>query len=139
MRKQLHNALLETMGIHSKQARQDFMKIDLSAGQPKVLTYLLEHEGCQQSELAINCSVEPATMTVLLRNMSKSGLIQKKAKHVSCGKRAYSIYFTDLGREKANKAQEFINDLEEKSYKGFTEEEKDTLILLLQRIVDNLS
>ena len=57
---------------------------------------------------------------------------------MSCGKHAYSIYLTDFGREKARKAKEIIDNIEEKCYTGFNEEEKDTLVNMLQRITDNL-
>jgi DNA-binding MarR family transcriptional regulator len=139
MRTRLHTALIEASGMHSKRSRQEFQKMDLSYGQPKVLEYLLSNENCPQNEIAEQCMVEPATMTVLLRNMVNRGLITKKAIRVSCGKRAYGVSLTDLGREKALQSLEIIHELEETSYKGFSEEEKDNIITLLQRLTCNLS
>ena len=139
MSNRLHSALITTSLIHKKRARQEFQKLDLSEGHPKVLAYLYRHEGCLQKDLAGKCGVEPATMTVLLQNMVSKGLILKDAVHVSGGKRAFGIYLTDLGREKAIKSFEIIDELEKISYKGFTEEEKNTLVELLQRISDNLN
>jgi DNA-binding MarR family transcriptional regulator len=137
--KRLHTALVEVSGIHRKLSRQEFQKFDMSPGQPKVLEFLLNQENCPQNELAERCSVEPATMTVLLRNMAKKGLIQKKAMLVSCGKRAFGISLTDLGRERALQTLEIIDRLETISYKGFSEEDKNKLVMLLQKITENLS
>jgi MarR family transcriptional regulator, organic hydroperoxide resistance regulator len=135
----LYMALICAFVAHKMRSRQQFQTLDLSEGQPKVLSDLYAHEGCLQKDLAEVCRVKPATMTVLLQNMVIKGLIQKKAVHVSGGKRAYGIYLTDLGREKAIKSIEIVNATDEASCKGFTEDEKNTLIELLQRVADNLS
>lgn len=139
MRKRLHTTLIEASGMHSKRSRQEFQKLDLSYGQPKVLEYLLSKEDCCQKELAEQCLVEPATMTVLLRNMVSNDLIRKKAIHVSGGKHAFGISLTDSGREKALKAVESINKLEEICFRDFSEDDKDKLITLLERVTSNLS
>ena len=139
MRKRLHVALIEASVTHRRKCRQEYQKMDLSEGQPKVLADLYTFEGHLQKDLAELCHVEPATMTVLLRNMGQKGLIVKKAVHVSGGKRAYDICLTDLGREKALESMEVMDVLEKVGYSGFTEEEKDTLIRLLERVADNLA
>ncbi len=139
MRTKLHAALAEASGMHSRRSRQEFQKLDLSYGQPKVLEYLLDNENCPQNKIAEQCAVEPATMTVLLRNMVNKGLIIKKAIRVSSGKHAYGISLTELGREKALRSIEIILELEETSYKGFSEDDKDKLIELLERVTENLS
>ncbi|HEX2946809.1 MAG TPA: MarR family transcriptional regulator [Clostridia bacterium] len=139
MRTRLHTALIEASGMHSRRSRQDFQKLDLSYGQPKVLEYLLKNENCPQNEIAERCMVEPATMTVLLRNMVNKGLILKKSIRVSCGKHAYGISLTELGREKALDSIEIILELEEASFKGFSEDDKDKLVELLEKVTKNLS
>ncbi len=139
MAKRLHHALIEASGAHFKRSRQELQVLNLSPGQPKVLAFLSENEGCSQKELAEQCRVEPATMTILLRNMVHKELIKKKATNLPCGKRAYIISLTDLGREKAEKTAEIMEALELVCFKGFSEEEKATLIGLLQRVTDNLN
>ena len=37
----------------------------LTSGQPKVLDYLLRHDGALQKEIAIFCHIEPASLTAL--------------------------------------------------------------------------
>lgn len=134
----LHLILISSYKAHKKRSFQSFQELNLTTGQPKVLTVLNQDEGFLQKDLAKRCHVEPATMTSLLSNMEKKELIYKKAVHVSGGKRANSIYLTDKGRTLANKVNEIINNIEKISFKDFNDDEKLTLINLLNRVTSNL-
>lgn len=138
MGKKLHTALLEVSAAHEKSSWAEFRKLDLSPGQPKVLARLRSQKGYLQKELAEFCHVEPATMAVLLANMQKKGLIRKETTHVSGGKRAYRIYLTEVGLQLAEKVAEIVQKVEERSYQGFAEEEKEQLVALLERVAENL-
>lgn len=139
MREQLIVALLNASAAHQKSCWADFRNLDLSPGQPKVLSCLRYQEGYLQKELAALCRVEPATMVVLLSNMEKRGLIRKEVDHVSGGKRAFRIYLTEEGRELANQVDRVVEKNEEKGFEGFSEEEKNQLISLLGRLTKNLA
>jgi DNA-binding MarR family transcriptional regulator len=134
----LIKSLTEAGAAHRKSCWVEFRKLDLSPGQPKVLTRLRIQEGYLQKELAELCHVEPATMAVLLANMEKKNLIRKEIAHVSGGKRAYRIYLTDLGKELAEQVDAAVALVEEKCFEGFSEEEKGQLTALLERMTDNL-
>lgn len=138
MRTPLHVALIAASDAHRKRSFGEFARLGLTKGQPKVLAHLLGEEGLSQKELAKRCGVEPATMTVLLRRMEERGLIRKEEVRVSGGKRSYNIYLTPQGREAGRNAMDVIWRMEDKSYRGFTQEEKDQLVSLLERVVRNL-
>ena len=139
MREQLIVSLLSASAAHQKSCWAGFRELDLSPGQPKVLSRLRYQEGYLQKELAALCYVEPATMVVLLSNMEKRGLIRKEVDHVSGGKRAFRIFLTEEGRCLAEKVDCVVEEMEEKGFAGFSEEEKDQLISLLGRLTDNLA
>ena len=139
MREQLIVSLLRASAAHQKSCWAGFRELDLSPGQPKVLSRLRYQEGYLQKELAALCHVEPATMVVLLSNMEKKGLIRKEVDHVSGGKRALRIYLTEDGRRLAEQVDTVVEEIEKKSFSGFTEEEKDLLISLLERMAENLA
>ena len=139
MREQLIVSLLSASAAHQKSCWTGFRDLDLSPGQPKVLSRLRYQEGYLQKELAALCYVEPATMVVLLANMEKRGLIRKEVDHVSGGKRAFRIFLTEEGRRLAEKVDCIVEEMEEKGFTGFSEEEKDQLISLLGRLTDNLA
>jgi len=139
MREQLIVSLLSASAAHQKSCWSGFRELDLSPGQPKVLSRLRFQEGYLQKELAALCYVEPATMVVLLSNMEKRGMIRKEVDHVSGGKRAFRIYLTEEGRRLADEVDRVVDEIEEKGFTGFTEEEKDQLICLLGRLTENLA
>lgn len=138
MQKPLHYALVETYNLHRKKSRQEFMKLNLSDGQPKILLQLLTNNGILQKDLASRCGVQPATMTSLLRKMLSEDMITKKEIRISGGKSGYLIFLTEYGRSMAYKVIEIFDELEEVSYKGFTEKEKEQLLKFLERISNNL-
>lgn len=137
--KRLHIALIMASAAHRKSCRGEFQKLDLSEGQPKVLSALSEREGYLQKDLASQCHVEPATMTIILNNMEKKGLIRKETAHVSGGKRAFAIYLTDLGRDIAVKVNSIVVDIENIGLAGFSDEEKEQFIDYLHRFNTNLA
>lgn len=139
MSKGLHVALIRAAGSHKKACRKEFLKMNLSEGQPKVLSFLKFKEGYLQKELAFACHVEPATMTSILKIMEKNNLIEKRITHVSGGKKAYQIYLTEFGRKKAEEVDDYVDILEEESLNGLSDEEQDLLISLLNRVADNLN
>lgn len=136
--KRLHTALIGSYYAHKKRSFSEFKKLNLTTGQPKVLSILLENEGYLQKDLAKRCLVEPATMTYILGNMEKAGLIYKETVYVSGGKRANAIYLTEKGREMAVKVNIIVDEIELISFKDFDNTEKQLLINLLNRMQSNL-
>ncbi len=139
MKDKLITALIEASSSHQKSCWAGFRALELSPGQPKVLSRLRYQEGYLQKDLAALCRVEPATMVVLLNNMEKKGMIRKEVDHVSGGKRAFRIYLTEEGRALAEKVDRVVEEVEVKAYEGFSEEDRTQLVSLLGRLVDNLS
>lgn len=117
---------------------QEFQKLNITTGQPKVLSILSKKEGYLQKDLAVRCHVEPATMTSILNKMVEKGLIYKKQESVSGNKRAYAIYLTEQGRDMASKVNKITDDMENISFQGFDDSDKHLLINLLSRIQANL-
>lgn len=134
----LHTALIGCSAAHKKGSMQEFQKMNLTTGQPKVLSILSRKEGYLQKDLAVRCHVEPATLTSLLNKMEENDLIFKKQEHVSGNKRAYGIYLTEKGHDIAEKVNQIIDEMETISFQGFDEKDKDELIRLLNRVQANL-
>lgn len=134
----LHVLLIMASAAHKKRSRHRFLQLNLTEGQPRVLSILRNMEGCQQSELAEACCVEPATMTSLLKNMGQSGLIYKEKRQLPGGKRAYSIFLTQQGRELSDEVMKIVEDLELKAFDGFSENEKEKFLELFSRVTYNL-
>ena len=109
----------------------------LSPGQPKILHYLISHDGCLQKDLAMNCDIEPATVSKVLNGMEESGLIERRG--CPLDKRAIRVTLTEKGRRADRCMREHFAQLEELELTGFTEEEAEALAGYLARVYQNLT
>lgn len=134
----LHMALIRAHALHLQKSRQEFQKLGLSDGQPKILVHLLSNNGILQKDLSESCGVRPATMTSLLKNMEARDLVVKKDILTSGGKRGNLIFLTDHGRDLAYKVIEIFEKVELICYQGFNDTEKKMLKSLLDRVSKNL-
>ncbi len=122
---------------YSARKRALFTKYQLSPGQPRLLKFIKQHEGCSQKELADQCLIEQATATSILTSLEKQGLISRQS--CQTDKRKMKLFLTDLGQEKAAIVTELFEELEETSLKGFSEEEQAQFKQYLLRLYENLA
>lgn len=77
------NALTHIMGHVMKLHRHNLdlliQKYDVYPGQPPLLMRLYRHGGMMQKDLARSMNVQPATLTVMINRMEKSGLVTRQA------------------------------------------------------------
>lgn len=106
-------------------------------GQPPVLEYLAEHGQATQAELAAAVGVSAASMAVSVRRMQKSGLIEKAGDENDLRRNKISI--TDFGRQELDKLNGTFDEIDAKTYGGFSEAELTQLKEYLDRINRNLS
>ena len=114
-------SLLELSAAHAKKSREIFTTLGVSDAQPKILYILL------------------ASMTILLNNMEKKNLVKRKKTQLSNGKRAFQIYLTENGRKIAKKVHDEMEKLEELTLADFSQEEKDQLFSLMDKVCHNLN
>ncbi len=81
-------------------------KSGLYSGQPRILTTLMSGDGITLKELASRTRLGPSSLSVSIRNMEKSGLVQKKNPpddHRTC-----LIYLTERGHGHATLFRQII-------------------------------
>lgn len=133
----LHMALVKTFHAQKNITRPGMLKIGLSSGQPKILTYLSHHNNCMQKDIADALDIEPATVSQILNNMSQAGLINKSAPAER--KRAECISITEKGQKLFKKWQQLCGNIEKISLKGFSVNETEQFIDFLCRMYKNLT
>lgn len=106
-------------------------------GQPPILEYLAQYGAATQNELARALNVSPASISVSLRRMQKSGLIEKAADETDL--RCFRLSLTEQGREQHEYIHGCFEEIDRKLYAGFSDAELETLETLLARLCDNLS
>lgn len=136
--KRSHQYLINIFHIHEKKSQLVFRELGLSKGQPKMIEILSHQEGCSQKELAKSCSIEPATVTSLLNKMIDKDLVYKKPLLQENGIRIQQIFLTEKGHNIADGVQSIVNEMEQVSFHGFSQEEKKQCLSFLDRIFENL-
>ncbi|MCI5898848.1 MAG: MarR family transcriptional regulator [Firmicutes bacterium] len=136
MEKTLHYLIMANHLLFQKSLIVNIKDTDLTLGQPKVLDYLLYHDGVVQKEIAGACHIEPATITSVLLGMENKGLITRK--NLNGNRRSLYVYLTDEGKILAKRIGIEFESIEDNALKGFTNEEKKMLTDFLIRVNQNM-
>jgi len=137
MKPTFNNIFIKAFRAQQSKIRPYMSSIGLTPGQPKILEFLASNNHCMQKDLACACDIEPATVSSLLNNMEREGLIERTS--IKGNKRALSISITDKGREYHEKMQIHFREVNAMALIGFTDEEKKQLSKYLCRIYMNLT
>lgn len=136
MKESLHYLLMADYLLVQKSLLAGIKDTNLTPGQPKILDYLLFHDGVVQKEIAEACHIEPATITSVLLGMEKKGLILRR--NINGNRRSLYVYLTDTGKLLAEQVALKFVMIEEKALSGFRGDEKEMLTDFLTRMNENL-
>lgn len=136
MKESLHYLLMTDHLLFQKALLAGIKNANLTSGQPKILDYLLIHNGAVQKEIAEACHIEPATITSILLGMENKGLIVRK--NLKGNRRSLYVYLTDEGKTLAKEIELKFKIIEEKALSGFSSDEKEMLTLFLTRVSRNM-
>lgn len=103
----------------------------------RLLVTVNDEEGLRAGQLASLTSVEPWTVSRLLKDLVKKNLIRRE--HESDDARAVTIYPTEKGRQTVTELIPHALHLEATALKGFTSLEIKQLQNLLARLYENLN
>ena len=101
-----------------------------------VVALINEGEQLLQKDLAERAHVEQPTMAALLARMERDGLIARQA-HPS-DRRASVVALTAKAKARFPEAKKRLTENADAAVAGFSDEEKATLMAMLQRVVRNL-
>ena len=127
--------IMSTFSFISKLIARRGKNIGITSGQPKVLDYLVEHNGASQTDIARACGLEASTLTPILDGMEKSGYVERK--RVDGDRRTYHIFLTVLGHEKANQVIALFSNIQNELLEGMNEQEQQEFHRLLTIVHDN--
>lgn len=120
-------------------ADENLGKEGITVSQLRVLAYVSrkrEEGKVYQKDLEQHFGIRRSSVTELLQNMEKSGIL----KRTPCPKdaRIREISLTEKGLILDERLKEYITNLEEELLLGFSSEEKDILRSLLFRLGENM-
>lgn len=130
-----HYLVMAEHSIFQKELLSKVKGLGLTIGQPKILDYLLSHDGAGQKEIAHGCHIEPGTLTTLLNRMEESGLVERCM--LNGNRRSYYVFMTGKGREQAAAVAAAFKELEEQAFRGLSERERTSFMDMLKKIYDN--
>ena len=136
MQETLHYLLMSNHLMVQKALVSSVKDTGLTPGQPKVLDYLLHHDGAIQKEIAIFCHIEPASLSAILNGMENKGYIERK--NTDNNRRSLHVYLTETGKKYANRLNLEFMKIESEALKGFSESEVQQLQDLLGRLYENM-
>lgn len=136
MTKSLHYLLMSNHLLFQKELISAIKDTELTSGQPKVLDYLIHNNGAVQKDIAVACHIEPATLTSVLLGMENKGLITREMKNGN--RRSLYVFLTEKGTALAKRVKKEFDIIETAALNGFTDAEKQQLLIFLSRISDNI-
>lgn len=99
---------------------------------------LLRAEGSEmnQVQLADELCVKPSSVTSMLNNMEKEGLIVRKSDNDD--KRVKRIYLTENGKKISDDAFKYIVGVGHDFFFNFTEDEQKQFVMLMKKMENNM-
>ena len=128
----LHYLLMRAHTSLNRQILSRAAGIGLTPGQPKVLDYLIDHEGSDQKTIAACCEIEPATVGSILLGMEEAGLVLRTQRPGN--RRSLFVSLTPQGREKARQMAEIFRQVDDRALQALTPQEGEALLTLLTKL-----
>lgn len=113
-----------------------FRENGLYFGQPPILKYLSEHKNATQKEIADYLHISAPSVATSLKRMEEAGLVVRLENKKDA--RRNTVKLTKKGNELSQFADNMFLVVDDATYRGFTDEEMDTLISFLQRMNNNI-
>jgi Transcriptional regulators len=132
-KKTLHSLFTKVYQAERKLWGHRLAEIEVTQGQPKMLNYIFENDGCIQKDIAEGTGIEPPSATSILFVMERDGLVSRK--QCANDKRRSRVYITEKGIEKREKILAISEELTDKVLREFTEEEKTQFFEMLERVL----
>lgn len=124
--------LMANYKLYQKLLMRELEGSGLTAGQPKILDYLSEHDGAGQREIAAACHIEAASLSSTLNGMETKGIIERRRR--GNDRRSYGVFMTEKGKSLCRRVEDTFARLEIELLSGIPNVEKAELEALLENI-----
>lgn len=136
MSQSFHYTLMAVQAMIQKKLLASLKDTGLTAGQPKILDYLQEHNGANQTEIARACHIEAGSLTSVLNRMESSGLVERRT--LNDNRRTFYIFLTDRGKELSDAVVDSFRHLEDTVFTDIPETDREQFMNTFLRICENL-
>lgn len=122
--------------MFSKQILSEVSKLGLTAGQPKVLDFLLQYQEADQKTIAAYCEIEQATVGSILWRMENAGLVVRRQKEGN--RRSLYVSLTEKGMAAATQLKDVFQQVEQTATAALTPQEQQTLKEILSKMCGSM-
>ncbi|GAB3232834.1 hypothetical protein GCM10027447_28840 [Glycomyces halotolerans] len=130
------HALFRVARAHRAAATRLLREIGLYPGQEIMLGHLADHGRTRQSRLVIELSIDPSTVTKMLQRLEKQHLVERRPDPTD--RRVTVVDITETGRDLLAQIEERWRRLDEITCAGFSDDEREQLERVLERLESNL-
>lgn len=133
-----HGHLINMISNRIKRlADENLVNENVTVEQVKLMGMICRSGGTvSQKEIELAFGVRRSTVTSAMQNLEKKGYIERQPNPEDS--RSKLVTLTPAGLEKNKKLRSFLDVLEGRLMKGFTEEESEALRALLLKALDNI-
>lgn len=128
--------LMKSSAMFSKQILSEVSKLGLTAGQPKVLDFLLQYQEADQKTIAAYCEIEQATVGSILWRMENAGLVVRRQKEGN--RRSLYVSLTEKGMAAATQLKDVFQQVEQTATAALTPQEQQTLKEILSKMCGSM-
>ena len=136
MKDNFHYLLLAGQSMVQKELLDALKDTELTLGQPKILDFLMDHNGSNQTQIAEACHIKGASLTVVLNRMEEHKMVERRMEHGN--RRTLYVYLTEYGQKLGEKVQECFVDIEEKCFAGIEDEDRVQFMETFRKVYENL-
>lgn len=133
---ELHFLLLRAFNHSNSFITQHVYDLNLLPGQPKILEYLLDHDGTIAKNISYDHVLDKSTIASLLARLEKQNLIIRK--NQPNDKRAYSIHLTEEGKDIAKKVKQICTKVDDIAFKNISPQDRQQFLQTLNTVINNL-
>ena len=133
---EISNLLHQIIRLHFTVAQKQLDKHGLHPAQPGIIHMLSNRDGMTQVDLAGKLNVTPATISAMVKRMERDDLLYRKRSEED--QRVTHIYLTEKGKEQSIIIGKVFNQINQVSFKNFSEEDLIQVREIFLKIASNL-
>lgn len=132
---QLHFLLSAGFHYSNRAIVNKILASGLKPGQPKILEFLLDHNGATQKQIGSGCVLDKSTVTSLLSRMQEQALITKEGD--GCDGRTVHIFLTETGKQQGVFVKAICKEVDTQAWMHISDDEKAQFTAVFQKILTN--
>ena len=132
------NLIRVTNELYKSVNNANYKKTGMYSGKNKILMYIADRgeNYPNQKEIAKTFEITPSAVAVTLKQLEKDGLVKRTVLEID--NRVNRVALTDKAKKLAAESKETTFEVCEKAFDNFTDNELETLSMLLDKLGKNL-